>query len=113
MASVSTTLNYEHGQMTLIVMTIIILLLVFLDNRGVLAGVIKIATGKDTLSGGGTSFGAKSGGNSVTSSVNGSGTVSGGITIPPISSQGNGALPGFPTNLPGATSGPLTGLPNF
>lgn len=59
MNSVTETLNYSKGQTTLVIMTAVVLFFIYLDNRRLLAGAIAIVSGKDTTSGGGTSYDGK------------------------------------------------------
>lgn len=87
-------LNYEHGQLTLLVVTAFILLLIFLDNRGVLTDVLDIATGRDTTSGGGTSFGAKPESNTPVNT----GEVGGTSGASPVSGGSVSPLPPFTVN---------------
>ena len=90
--SVTEVLNYQPGQMTLVVVTLTFLLLVLLDNTGLLKGAIDIATGKASVGTGGATTSAP------VPSVGGSATT-------PNPSIGTGRAPILNLHIP--SLGPL------
>lgn len=100
-------LNYEPGQGTLVVITLIILLLIFLQNNGGLQGLVNIAEGKDSTSGGGTAYSFYKAAVNPPAQQASTGSKSGVIGLPPfVPGSDNTQIVPYAPPLPGTEGTP-------